>query len=770
MKKRHPDFDQEVERLIFTKKYMDIVIKATELDEESFKSSFKEALDGTDFSDSSLSYLNMLTNANMLQRTTEEIRSLKKIYHKPYFARIDYKRVGKEEEEVLYFGKASLFDRETQDPIIVDWRSPIANLYYDGRIGEVEYEAEGETYDGYLSLKRQYIMEDGELQDIRDVDLTTTDELLQESLSGSSSNRLTDIVSTIQEEQNRIIRADLNKPIIVQGAAGSGKTTIALHRISYFIYTYQDQFRPEQLMILAPNNLFIDYISEVLPELGVDRILQTTFIDFVLSCIGKKVKLRPPSEKLMGFINHEYEDPEMVQWLASFKGSLEFKDIMDRYLSDILETLIPTEDFYLTSKFKLYTAEKMENLIRNEYTYLPYYRRVEKVKSVLQNYVRTEKKVLLHKVERFYDNKLDKALFNMNLDPAKRKSYVTKAMDKKDAMTEEIKRESRTAVNAFIRKLPKHTLFHYFKELVTDRTTFAKYASDYLDDYQIKYFVDYQVKLHRQKEYELEDLAGLLYLQHHLYGIDKDLRARNVVIDEAQDYSYFQLAALKSSLETDMFTIVGDLAQGIHSYRGIQDWNKVKEAIFPRAAYTTLQKSYRTTVEIMETANDILKLLPFELPKVEPVVRHGAKAVFHKWSTSGDSAAEKAEVLEAEIKKLYAVDGRKTIAVIGKTEKECKKIEGMLRKYTDLQVQLLRENEEINQEDVVIVHAQLAKGLEFDAVLLCTLDEVFTETEIDVKLLYVAMTRPLHHLSFYGNEVGDFLLGHVSDGKFLLEE
>jgi DNA helicase-2/ATP-dependent DNA helicase PcrA len=760
-KKKHPDFDQEVERLKFTKQYMDIVIQATEMDEESFKSSFKEALEGMDFKDSSFSYMNMLTNANLLQRTTEEIRSLKKIYHKPYFARVDYKRKGKDEEEILYFGKASLFDRETQDPIIVDWRSPIANLYYDGRLGEVEYEAEGETYDGYLSLKRQYIIEDGNLQDIRDVDLTTTDELLQESLSGSSSNRLTDIVSTIQEEQNRIIRADLNKPIIVQGAAGSGKTTIALHRISYFIYTYQEHFRPEQLMILAPNNLFIDYISEVLPELGVDRILQTTFIDYVKSCIGKKIKLRSPSEKLMGFINHEYEDPEMVQWLASFKGSLEFKEIIDRYLSDILETLIPQEDFYLTSKFKLYTAVKMEHLIKKEYTYLPYYRRVEKVKSILQNYVRTEKKVLLEKVEKFYDHKLDKALFNNNLDPARRKSYVTKAMDKKEAMTEEIKRESRTAVNAFIRKLPKRTLFHYFEELVTDRLTFAKYASDFLDDYQIKCFIDHQVKLHKQKHYELEDLAALLYLQHHLYGIDKDLRARNVVIDEAQDYSYFQLCALKIALETDMFTIVGDLAQGIHSYRGIQDWNKVKEEIFPRAAYTTLQKSYRTTVEIMEAANDILTLLPFELPKVEPVVRHGEKPVFHKWE---EGNKKKARLLEEHVEKLYN-EGRKTIAVIGKTEKECKKMETLLSKYSSLRVQLLKENEEINQKDVVIVHAQLVKGLEFDAVVLCALDEVYTETEIDVKLLYVAMTRPLHHLSFYGSEPNDFLLQNVKGEK-----
>ncbi|WP_235864149.1 RNA polymerase recycling motor HelD [Sutcliffiella halmapala] len=750
-----------MERLLFTKKYMDIVIKASEMDEESFRTSFKEALDGMDFKDSSLSYMNMLTNANLLQRTAEEIRNLKKIQHKPYFARVDYKRKGKDQEEILYFGKASLFDRETQDPIIVDWRSPIANLYYDGRLGDVTYEAEGEVYDGYLSLKRQYIMEEGELQEIRDVDLTTTDELLQESLSGSSSNRLTDIVSTIQEEQNRIIRADLNKPIIVQGAAGSGKTTIALHRISYFIYTYQEQFRPEQLMILAPNNLFIDYISEVLPELGVDRILQTTFIDYVKSCIGKKIKLRQPSEKLMGFINHEYEDPEIVQWLASFKGSLEYREIMDRYLVDILETLIPTEDFYLTAKIKLYTAERMKQLITREYTYLPYYRRIEKVKEVLQNYVRTEKKVLIEKVARFYDHKLDKALFNSNLDPAKRKSYVTKAMDKKEEITKEIMKESRTAVNAFIRKLPKKTLFYYYEQLVTDRELFTKYAREFLDDYQIRYFVNDQVKLHKQKNYELEDLAALLYLQHHLYGIDKDLRARNVVIDEAQDYSYFQLAALKSALETDMFTIVGDLAQGIHSYRGIQDWNKVKEEIFPRAAYTTLQKSYRTTVEIMQAANDILTLLPFELPQVEPVVRHGGKPLFVEW---GNNDADAVKVMEEHIVDLYA-NGRKTIAIIGKTEKECQKIEALFRKHTSLKVQLLQENEEINQEDVVIVHAQLAKGLEFDVVLLCALDEVYTVTEIDVKLLYVAMTRPLHHLSFYGKKRSVFLLEHVQQEK-----
>jgi DNA helicase-2/ATP-dependent DNA helicase PcrA len=757
--KQHPDFYEEIDRLRFTKKYMEMLIQARELDEESFKKSAKESLEGIDLKDSSLSYLNMLTNSSMIQRTEEEIRSLKKIYHKPYFARINYQANDKSDEEILYFGKASLFDRETQDPIIVDWRSPIANLYYDGRLGDVTYEAEGEIYEGNLSLKRQYIIEEGELKAIRDVDLTTTDELLQESLSTSSSNRLTDIVSTIQEEQNRIIRADLNKPIIVQGAAGSGKTTIALHRISYFIYTYAEYFKPEQLMILAPNNLFIDYISEVLPELGVDRILQMTFSDYVKSCISKKIKLTSPSEKLGKFIDRTYENPEMIQWISSFKGSLTMKIILDRYLEDILESIIPKKDFYL-SKFKLYSAGKMRHLMQNEYTYLPYYRRLEKIKDVLQNYVRTEKKVLLKKVEDFYDEKIEKALYSTRLDPDKRKSYVTKVMDKKAELMDDILKQSRVGVQAYIRQIEKHDLIHYFDELFTDKDQLVKYAEDILDEDQIDFFYDYQVNLRKKRQFEVEDLASLLYLQFHLFGIKKELRARNVVIDEAQDYSYFQLYALKSALETDMFTIVGDLAQGIHSYRGLNDWSIVKEDIFPRATYTTLQKSYRTTVEIMQAANDILSLLPLDLPKVEPVVRHGHKPVFYYWNEE----IEAVEKIKAEIQRFYS-EGMKTIAVIGKTERECVKIEKLFRKHAsgELRTQLLRENEEINQEDLIIVHSQLAKGLEFDVVLLFALDEVFELSEIELKLLYVAMTRPLHRLMFFGKSPSVFLLEHIHD-------
>ena len=762
--KKHPDYQDEHDWLEFTKQYMKIVIQASESDEENFRENMKDALDGIDFKDSSFRYMNMLTNANLLRRTEEELRKLKRIESKPYFARIDFKREGKEIEEVLYFGKASLFDKETQKPIIVDWRSQIANLYYDGRLGEVSYEAKGGEYQGYLSLKRQYVIEEGELIEIRDVDLTTNDELLQKSLSESSSNRLSEIVSTIQEEQNNIIRADLNKPIIVQGAAGSGKTTIALHRISYFIYTYAEQFSPDQLMILAPNRLFIDYISEVLPELGVENILQTTFIDYVSKCIGKKMKLKHPEEKLVKFINGTMKETEAIRWVSAFKGSLQFRDMIDHYLEDILQSLLPTEDFFL-SKIRLYSAKKLSHLIVHEYSYLPYYQRVDKVKRVLQNHVRTEKKRILEKVNTFYEARIEKAL-NGYLEDDKRRSYVTKALDKKNEAIVDINKDSRTAVSSYMKKLPKHELFYYYKKLITDSEVFNKYAKNILDQDKIKLFCNYNKSLASEGCFEIEDLAALLYLQSKLYGIEKHLRSKNVVIDEAQDYSYFQFAALKSALETDMFTIVGDLAQGIHSYRGINDWSIVQQNIFPRATYKTLQKSYRTTVEIMNTANDILKLLKLELPLVEPVVRHGQKPIFNYSSATHKGTVKN---IEKTIEHLYSLK-MKTIAIIGKTNKECLRLAKLFNQYTKLPIQLLKENEEINKGEVVIVSSHLSKGLEFDAVIICSLDETFEENEINIKLLYVSMTRPLHRLMFFGKDLSSFLLDRVDEDLLTIVE
>jgi DNA helicase II / ATP-dependent DNA helicase PcrA len=747
----HPDFSNESERLEFTKRYIDVVIETSQSSKEKYKENMEKAFGDVDWGESSAAYIDILTNSSFFEMSKEELESLLKAKNKPYFARIDFKTDGSGRTEKHYIGKTSLYQRENQEQIIVDWRSPIANLYYEGRIGGVSYEAEGETYEGDLSLKRQYMIEEGRLEEIRDIDLTTTDELLQDSLAKSSSNRLTEIISTIQEEQNRIIRADLNRPIIVQGAAGSGKTTIALHRISYFIYNYKQQFDPRQLMILAPSNLFIDYISEALPELGVEKVRQTTFSDYVMTCLEKKLKL-VEDDKLIRLIerNHEAE-VKKASWISGFKGSKTFRKILDHYIEEIEKRFYPSLDFYV-DKYKLYSAKKFTHLFKEEYTYMPIYRRVEKLKSLLQGYVRSNKKQMIEKVETFFDEKIEKALYQ-RAGAGNRKEYISKALDKKAERLEEVKKAVRTSVTQYMKQFEKKNLEQYYSELFSDPERLVEYSRGELDMQQAEDLCFYTMSLLMKKKYEVEDLAPLLYLQTHLFGIDKFYKAKNIVIDEAQDYSYMQLYALKRALETDMFTLVGDLAQGIHSYRGLQAWDPVFKEVFPRATYTELQKSYRTTIEIMEEANKLLSLLPNEFPKVNPVVRHGDAPR----SFIYEEKDELAEIIGG-IVSLGKEEGFQTFAVIGKSMKDCRQIYKTLDDKMPGKMKLLEEQESIPKDRIVVVPSYLSKGLEFDVVMITVIDEVFSSVnELDIKLQYVAMTRPLHRLSFIGKSMDQFI-------------
>ena len=729
---------------------MDVVIKTAETSKDKFQENMSDAFSDVDWAESSLGYSSLLTNARFFEMSRDELNSLKRARTKPYFARIDFQREGFHAKEILYIGKTSLYSREDQEQIIVDWRSPISNLYYEGRLGEVLYESYAESYNGYLSLKRQFMIEDGELEEIRDIDLTTTDELLQDSLSKSSSNRLTEIISTIQEEQNRIIRADLNKPIIVQGAAGSGKTTIALHRISYFIYQYKENFIPEQLMILAPSRLFIDYISEALPDLGVEKVQQTTFQEYVQSCIKHKLKFQE-DHKLIHLLDNP-ESNQLLAWASAIKGSTIFNEILSNYITSIYQTFFPKEDF-MVDKFHLFSHKKFIHLLKNDYNYLPLAKRMEKLKAILKNDLAKKKKTIIEKIETYYDDRIEWAIYH-GKDPEKRKQYVTEALDKKAARLKEIQTAIRNAVPAYMKQFPKKTLIQYYEELFVDSKRLSQLSNGKLSEREAADLCSYQQALFSKKQYEREDLALLLFLQVYLFGVEKELKTKNIVIDEAQDYSFMELLSLKKALDTDMFTLVGDLAQGIHSYRGLTSWDVVLKEIFPRATYAELQKSYRTTVEIMEEANKLLQLLPYSFPKVEPVVRHGERPIFIKRK----EGKELVQQIEKQVDTLKN-ENYKTFAIIGKTMKDCELLSSLFRKFSKAPVKLLKEQEKIPKDEIVIVTTYLAKGLEFDAVIIISLDEVFSkDSELDIKLLYVAMTRPLHRLYFYGAEKEDFLM------------
>ena len=743
----HSIFNEEQNHLTLVKEYMEAVILKMETSTDEFNEKIKEAFSDEGSKQSSNSYINLLTNTSFFQMSEEDLKLLKKSLKKPYFSRLDFLQTNSTEVEKLYIGKTSLYAPQSQEQVIIDWRSPIANLYYDGRLGEVSYTSQNEEYTGYLSLKRQLMIEDGELIDYRDIDLTTHDQLLQESLAKSSTNRLTEIVTTIQEEQNKVIRADLNRPIIVQGAAGSGKTTIALHRISYFIYQYKQHFLPQQLMIIAPNNLFIHYISEALPELGVEKIKQTTYEEYVLKCLATKFTFKN-SDRLSLALQVKNAEQEDNLWLCKMKSSSLFQKIISNYLKHIYRSYLPKEDLYV-DKFRIFSHKRMQKLIMQEFTYLPFFKRIEKLKSVMMLDLKNKKATMIKNIEQFYDTKIDQAYFGTR-DEKLRQERVTKRFDKKQERLSELQNAIKTSIPTYMKSFSKKTLLQFYEELFSDADLLYTLADGLLTKKEAKKICTVHQK--QRKKYEREDLALLLLLKTHLFGIDKELKVKNIVIDEAQDYSFMELLALKQAIDSDMFTLVGDLAQGIHSYRGLQSWEEIKDKIFPRATYMELQKSYRTTVEIMSKANVVLKKLPIELPTVEPVVRYGEAPRFIIKKEGTDFAKQ----LATRIVKLQQ-EGFKTFALIGKSDEECQKLYELFKEAKCLSVSLMIGKKQFNSERVLILPSYLAKGLEFDCVCLFTLEEQYNmNDEMDIKLLYVAMTRPLHRLYLFGQTKADY--------------
>ncbi|MBB5173307.1 RNA polymerase recycling motor HelD [Texcoconibacillus texcoconensis] len=734
----HPDFEQEKERLAYTKAYIQAVLEQAEKNRSDFQGNIKEALVELDHLDSSLSWVNILANASMLEMTQRNLRQLSYVQDRPYFSRIDFTPDGSEKEK-LYIGKTSLYRKDNQQPIIVDWRSPIANLYYEGQIGRVSYEANGETYTGDLSEKRQYVIDKGELQEIRDIDITARDEMLQESLTTNADHRLKDIVSTIQEEQNRIIRADMDRPLIVQGVAGSGKTTIALHRVAFFIYTLAESFKPEQMMIIAPNRLFLDYISDVLPELGVDEVQQTTFPDFVQQTIGAKLRFANRDEKLTQLLAQQNQvSSQWTEWVASYKGSLTFMQVLDRYLQDVIDEMVPKGDLTL-ERFTIYSEQDIKHWFFDEYTYLPPYRRIEKMKNVLKKQAKRKADEKIAQVSDVYDEKIEKVIYGIR-DETQRRQKVTTLSNKKDEHIERLKNEAKKMLTTYFKQVKKHKVLDIYYDLMTDIEKLKTYGA--VNDEEAKALAMSVQEKKAKTSVQLEDAAPLLYIHHRLYGVEEEKAPKYLVIDEAQDYNSFEFAVLKGICNSEKWTILGDLTQGIHSYRGTKTWQQLMDDVFPNAEYATLTQSYRTTVEIMTEANNMLERSEAEgYLLAQPVVRHDERPSYEIANTNQDFAVKVRDILALQ------GDTYQSFAIIGKTDQECDKIAKRL-KEDDIEIPVLSDQDEEFNEQCVIVPSYLAKGLEFDVVVIATVDESYSENELDTKLLYVAMTRALHRLFF----------------------
>lgn len=748
----HQNYKDELGRLKFTieciRKCIDIY-KNKRLD-------FEDNIQRLKTSYENQFYAEMMVNMILTEGVELKLHNLDLSLAKPYFARINFKEKGKNSPENLYLGKISLQRTEDNQLIIVDWRAPIANLYYEGKLGEESYICPDGKIDGELLLKRQFVIENGELEDITDTDIVANDELLKKYLQTHADNKLKDIVSTIQVDQNRIIRENLWDSIIVQGSAGSGKTTIALHRIAYLIYAYSKSVKPEDFMIIGPNKIFLNYISEVLPELGVNLIKQATIKDFLEELLGKQIKVKDQNQRLIEIITpnkdkNKEKDIQLQIKASKLKSSLLFKDALMCYIDNLETSFIPDKDFkvgdcIISSKQDIHKIFEQQLNTRSLNQSLN--QKLEQIEGNLLMRIENYKESIVSKIESIYA-RIIVHLKSTIADNDQRLLQINKALEEQYNLIDKVRKKPKMIVSEYIGKINK-TPLQYYQDFINSQEYYKFLTDNNIDQELITFTKQYTLESLKKGIIEAEDFAPVMYIKYRINGLKNKIKSRHIVIDEAQDVSPFQFFVLKQIAQDASFTILGDLCQGIYSYKGTNDWSEIQKDIFDQSKckIIKLDKSYRTTIEIMEMANKVIEKMDNKnITKALPMLRHGKEVVITNKINDIEILSDIADLIIS-----LNLEGHKSIAIICKTINEGERIFSQLKDKID-SIKIINDKETEYNAGVMIMPSHLAKGLEFDAVIIPDASsENYKLNDLDAKLLYVSMTRPLHRLHIYYHE------------------
>lgn len=655
----------------------------------------------------------------------DKLRALANGVIKPYFARIDFKADDNLEKEKLYIGKYGIMNNESKS-LITDWRAPIASLYYDSELGKVSYVAPEGDITGELFLKRQFEIEDGELLNYFDVDIVSNDQLLQKYLQVNNDMRLKNIVSTIQKEQNYAIRRPINENTIIQGVAGSGKTTVALHRIAYLAYNYKDRIKNNQYLVIGPNDVFLKYIKSVLPDLDVSDIRQETYENLAKNIIDEEINIKPSNKKLNMYLSGKLTDD-----IPKYKSSLEYKNILDAFLDNYFKNIIKKS--MVIKDFEVIPSKEFKHLFDRA------------LKETSNMYAASDRFVLL--VDKYVKDHYDEIASRLSdeiateFKQAKTEAKKNEIRSKKTYILDNIKKGCKQEARKYIGKYNLRPTKIY--------KTFIESIDEYVDDYKyLKELKNETLSNIKEKLYDFEDLASLIHIRFRL-GLDNSFKNyRHVVIDEAQDLGKFNFYVLKECLPSASFSIYGDIAQSIYDYRSIDSWDDLNE-IFTDTKFIPFKKSYRTTDEIMGIANQVSKHLNLE--ESELSIRHGENVLFSHVESESIPEYIKNKIEEFKQK------GYKTIAIISKYPMQSNYINDDLYDL-GIKVPNISESTDINTIDwsVVTIPNYLAKGLEFDAVILNDVSEhIYNSNKaLDMKMLYVALTRALHEMDVvYSKEI-----------------
>ncbi len=620
---------------------------------------------------------NYHNNKNELNKYELAIKS-------PYFGRFDFVEDGFEEDkDKIYIGRFSIMDNKTDDIYVHDWRAPVSSMFYRCEVGgEAYYDAPNAVIKGKIELKRQYKIENSKLNYYFDSSTGINDEILQEALGHNSSSKMKNIVETIQKEQDIIIRDIDSDLLIVQGSAGSGKTSIALHRIAFLLYVGLGlKLQSNNIIIISPNSIFSDYISDVLPELGEENVKEVTYEAITKRYLGNKFNAESRSLALEYLIEKQYSAIGKNKLdNIKFKGSLEFVTILDRFIEYYENNILQFKDAYCDGVL-LDTKENIKIEFLNN-----------KIKmSIASRLKRIERRLLL------------KTKSNLNYIPGF------------------------THVDCF----------EIYKQLFNKQGLLKQISEGIVLPGNIDEILAITVKNLNSGFRSFEDATAVLYLKLIVEESKNYDEIRQVVIDEAQDYYPIQYKIFSILFKNAKFTVLGDYNQIIERDKTDKIYNEINSLLNKKKSVKlSLKKSYRSSFEINSFSMKLLSsntgIEFFERHEEEPLLSH----------------MDNLDEMNKEIKKItnkYYAQGLKSIGIICKTEKQKIKVYKKLKNL--IKVDMLSEDKREIKGGTVVVSSYMAKGLEFDAVIIYDASNENYNTELDKKLLYIECTRPLHRLA-----------------------
>lgn len=602
-------------------------------------------------------------------------KRLTKILAIPYFGRIDFLEK-KENSKVMptYIGIHTFYDPESRATLIHDWRAPVSSMFYDHELGEAGYRSPSGEIKGVISLKRQYRIRGGKMEFMIESALTVHDDILQKELSSNADDKMKNIVATIQREQNRIIRNEDIRTLIIQGVAGSGKTSIALHRIAYLLYTFRDSISSKDILIISPNKVFSDYISNVLPELGEETVPETSMEQILSGVLEHKYKY----QTYFGLVNELLEKPSssLIDRIA-YKASFGFISELDKFILHIENTYFKAADVKLT-----------------KYITIP-------APFIEEQYLRFNR----YPIRRRFD-----AMADYMLDMLKIQYAFTVTTAGRNLLKKEIR------------------LMFAGNNDIQVYKDFFKWTNN-----------PGMFKMRKGHTLEYSDLAPLAYLHLALEGNgNQPFRVKHLLIDEMQDYSPIQYKVIQKLFPCRK-TVLGDAGQSVNPY-GSSTAETIQKSL-TASEIMKLCKSYRSTFEITDFAQKI-----HPNAELEPVARHGEKPQILQFG----SAVEELSGIMGLIS-TYRKSGYKSLGIICKTEQQAREMADVLKSYAN-DISFLSSQSSAFVQGIVITSAHMAKGLEFDEVIIPQTDERNYCSEIDKSMLYVAVTRAMHRLTLTFHE------------------